>query len=72
MRRTQAPYDDAWAIARLHEVWEWAVRQNRHYVAFLVGMTIIAFEHDDGRGKFKPPKLGEAPPRPTKVRKLKA
>jgi hypothetical protein len=53
MRRTESPYDDGWAIARLREVWEWAVAQNRHFVAYLLGMAILAFELDDGRGKFK-------------------
>lgn len=53
MRRTESPYDEGWAVARLHEVWEWAVAQNRHFVAYLLGMAILAFELDDGRGKFK-------------------
>lgn len=71
MRRTVSPYDEKWAVARLREVWEWAVAQNRHFVAYLIGMAILAFELDDGRGKFKPPKnidknldkAGETPPR---------
>ncbi|MEQ1866275.1 MAG: hypothetical protein ABL996_16680 [Micropepsaceae bacterium] len=54
MRRTQAPYDDKWAIARLREVWEWAVASNRHFVAYLLGMAILAFELDTGDRKFKP------------------
>lgn len=67
MRRTESPYDENWAIARLHEVWEWAVAQNRHFVAYLLGMAILAFEHDDGRGKFKPAKdASEAPVHPTR------
>ena len=56
MRRTEAPYDDRWAVARIHEVWEWAVAQDRHFVAYLLGMAILAFELDDGSGKFKPAK----------------
>jgi len=48
MRRTEAPYDDKWAIARLHEVWEWAVAQKRPFVAYLIGMTILSFDIDDG------------------------
>lgn len=56
MRRTESPYDDTWAIARLHEVWEWAVAQKRPFVAYMLGMTILAFELDDGRGAFKTPK----------------
>ena len=60
MRRTESPYDDTWAIARLREVWEWAVAQKRPFVAFLLGMTILAFEIDDGRGALKPAKnVGE-------------
>lgn len=58
MRKTESPYDDTWAIARLREVWEWAVAQKRPFVAYLLGMTILAFELEDGRG-FKAPK-GEA------------
>ena len=54
MRRTESPYDDTWAIARLREVWEWAVAQKRPFVAYLLGMTILAFELDDGA--FRPPK----------------
>ena len=54
MRRTPPPYDDKWAIARLREVWEWAVASKRHFVAYLLGMTILAFELDTGEGKFKP------------------
>ena len=53
MRRTEPPFDDSWAIARLHEVWEWAVAQNRHFVAYLLGMAILAFELDGGDSKFK-------------------
>jgi hypothetical protein len=65
MRRTEAPYDDTWAIARLREVWEWAVAQKRPFVAYMLGMTILAFELDDGRGAFKPPKgAGERPAAP--------
>jgi hypothetical protein len=60
MRRTEAPYDDTWAIARLREVWEWAVAQKRPFVAYMLGMTILAFELDDGRGAFKPPKGARA------------
>ena len=48
MRRTESPYDETWAIARLREVWEWAVAQKRPFVAYLLGMTILAFELDDG------------------------
>ena len=59
MRRTEAPYDDKWAVARLRDVWEWAVAQNRHFVAYLIGMAILAFELDDGRGKFKSGRVGE-------------
>ena len=66
MRRTESPYDEKWAIARLREVWEWAIAQNRHFVAYLIGMTILAFEHDDGRGKFKPGKGREASARAPK------
>lgn len=55
MRRTEAPYDDKWAIARLHEVWEWAVAQKRPFVAYLIGMTILSFDIDDG-GALKPRK----------------
>jgi hypothetical protein len=54
MRRTESPYDETWAIARLREVWEWAVAQKRPFVAYLLGMTILAFELDDGA--FRPPK----------------
>ncbi len=54
MRRTPPPYDDKWAIARLREVWEWAVATNRHFVAYLLGMAILAFELDTGDRKFKP------------------
>jgi len=68
MRRTESPYDEKWAVARLHEVWEWAVGQNRHFVAYLVGMTILALEHDDGRGKFKPGRGHEAQARAPKPR----
>jgi hypothetical protein len=65
MRRTEAPYDDTWAIARLREVWEWAVAQKRPFVAYMLGMTILAFELDDGRGAFKPPRrAGERPATP--------
>ena len=39
MRRTQAPYDDTWAVAHIREVWEWAVAQDRHFVAYLLGMA---------------------------------
>jgi len=53
VRRTESPYDEKWAIARLREVWEWAVAQHRPFIAYLIGMTILAFELDDGRGKFK-------------------
>jgi hypothetical protein len=56
MRRTESPYDDSWAIARLREVWEWAVAQKRPFVAYLVGMTILAFELDHGRSPLKPRK----------------
>jgi hypothetical protein len=62
MRRTEAPYDDKWAIARLHEVWEWAVAQKRPFVAYLIGMTILSFDIDEGRGTVKPPrKPGDKP-----------
>lgn len=54
MRRTPPPYDDKWAIARLREVWEWAVASKRHFVTYLIGMAILAFELDAGDGKFKP------------------
>jgi hypothetical protein len=54
MKRTPPPYDDKWAIARLREVWEWAVATNRHFVAYLLGMAILAFELDTGDRKFKP------------------
>lgn len=57
MRRTESPYDDKWAVARLHEVWEWAVAQKRPFVAYLIGMTILSFDMDDGRGAFKQPKV---------------
>ncbi len=60
MRRTESPYDDTWAIARIKEVWEWAVAQKRPFVAYLLGMAILAFELDDGKGSFKSPK-GPAP-----------
>ena len=60
MRRTEAPYDDTWAVARIREVWEWAVAQDRNFVAYLLGMAILAFEHDHGNGKFKP--LPQRPP----------
>lgn len=63
MRRTEAPYDDKWAIARLHEVWEWAVAQKRPFVAYLIGMTILSFDIDDGRGAFKR-KAGDKPAAP--------
>ena len=56
MRRTESPYDDSWAIARLREVWEWAVAQKRPFVAYLVGMTILAFELDQARTPLKPRK----------------
>lgn len=56
MRRTEAPYDDKWAVARLHEVWEWAVAQKRPFVAYLIGMTILSFDIDDGRDALKPRK----------------
>jgi len=56
MRRTESPYDDTWAIARIKEVWEWAVAQKRPFVAYLLGMAILAFELDDGKGGFKSPK----------------
>jgi hypothetical protein len=59
MRRTKAPYDETWAIARLREVWEWAVAEKRHFVAYLIGMAILAFDQDAGDGKFK-----QAQPRP--------
>ena len=64
MRRTEAPYDDAWALARLHDVWQWAIAQDRHFVAYLLGMAILAFELDQGDGKFKAskPKGTGAPP----------
>jgi hypothetical protein len=67
MRRTEAPYDDTWAVARLHDVWQWAIAQNRHFVAYLLGMAILAFELDDGDGKFKPgkSKSAGAPPPPS-------
>lgn len=62
MRRTEAPYDDKWAIARLHEVWEWAVAQKRPFVAYLIGMTILSFDIDDGRAALKPRKApGDKP-----------
>jgi hypothetical protein len=53
MRRTEPPYDDAWAVARIREVWEWAVAMDRHFVAYLLGMAILAFDLDAGDGKFK-------------------
>ena len=56
MRRTESPYNDTWAIARIKEVWEWAVAQKRPFVAYLLGMAILAFELDDGKGGFKPSK----------------
>ena len=56
MRRTTPPYDDSWALARIREVWEWAVAQDRHFVAYLLGMTILSFDLDGGDGKFKPSK----------------
>ena len=62
MRRTPAPYDDKWAIACLREVWEWAVASNRHFVAYLLGMAILAFELDTGDRTFKP-----SQPRPVDV-----
>jgi hypothetical protein len=37
-------------------VWEWAVAQKRPFVAYLIGMTILSFDIDDGRGAFKPRK----------------
>jgi hypothetical protein len=61
MRRTESPYDDRWAIARLHEVWEWAVAQKRPFVAYLIGMTILSFDIDDGRGAYKPKAPGDKP-----------
>jgi len=61
MRRTESPYDATWAIARIKEVWEWAVAQKRPFVAYLLGMAILAFEVDDGKGTFKAPK-GPAEP----------
>jgi hypothetical protein len=54
MRRTESVYDETWAIARLREVWEWAVAQKRPFVAYLLGMTILAFEIDESA--FRPPK----------------
>lgn len=74
MRRTESPYDEGWAIARLREVWEWAVAQNRHFVAYLLGMAILAFELDDGRGKFKAAKdaTGAAVPPPRAKTEVKS
>ncbi len=64
-KRTEAPYDDKWAIARLHEVWEWAVAQKRPFVAYLIGMTILSFDIDDGRAALKPRKTpGDKPGAP--------
>ena len=65
MRRTEPPFDETWAIARLHEVWEWSVARKRHFVAYLLGMAILAFELDSGEGKFKPSRprdVGAHPP----------
>ena len=55
MRRTEPPYDDAWAIGRLREVWEWAVAKDLNFVAYLIGMAIMAFELDSA-GAFKAPR----------------
>jgi hypothetical protein len=65
MRRTDSPYDDKWAVARLREVWEWAVAQKRPFVAYLIGMTILSFDIDDGRIALKPRKApGDKPGAP--------
>lgn len=65
MRRTDSPYDDKWAVARLREVWEWAVAQKRPFVAYLIGMTILSFDIDDGRAALKPRKTpGDKPGAP--------
>jgi hypothetical protein len=61
MRRTDSPYDDRWAIARLHEVWEWAVAQKRPFVAYLIGMTILSFELDDGHPTKPSKSTGDKP-----------
>jgi hypothetical protein len=60
MRQTEPPFDDAWALARIREVWEWAVKKDRHFIAYLLGMAILAFDLDAGDGKFKESKAKSA------------
>ncbi|MBP6010840.1 MAG: hypothetical protein KBA31_01325 [Alphaproteobacteria bacterium] len=67
-RHTKPQVDEKWAIAQLHEVWRWAIANNRHFVAYLIGVAILAFDHDNGRGQFKPPRLDDGPDKPNKVK----
>lgn len=68
-RQTKPHVDEKWAIAQLHEVWRWAIANNRHFVAYLIGVAILAFDHDNGRGRFSPPKGSElGPDKPVKPR----
>jgi hypothetical protein len=47
-------YDSSWAITRLREVWEWVVAQKWLFVAYMLVITKLAFERDDGRSRSKP------------------
>jgi hypothetical protein len=46
---------DTDALRRVREVWDWALRSNRPYFAYLLGAAIIAFEMDRGPGNFVAP-----------------
>jgi hypothetical protein len=43
-----ANINDAEALRRMREVWEWAIKAKRPVFAYLLGMAIIAFDMDHG------------------------
>ena len=51
--------NDAEALRRLREVWDWALKAKRPYFAYLLGAAILAFEMDRGPGSFVAPGLGK-------------
>jgi hypothetical protein len=53
---------DAEALRHMRELWVWAVNSKRPYFAYLVAVALIAFDFDNGPGKFVPPGLARGIP----------
>lgn len=54
MTKDSKPFGDAEALRRLRELWEWAVKKDRPFLGFLIGMAILGFDMDRGGGDFGP------------------